>query len=76
MGDSRSTIRRAVAIPTLFGILLLPLLSKAQSTGDLQWGAPVDGLQMAISTIRDADDKFPVFQVALRNVGDKDTTLI
>jgi hypothetical protein len=51
------------------------LASKAQSFDNLQWGTPVDGLQMSISAINDTDPKVPAFQVALRNVGDKDTTL-
>ena len=56
-------------------ILILPLSSNAQSVDDLQWGTAVDGLQMSISRIKDADPKVPSFQVALRNVGEKDIIL-
>lgn len=59
----------------LFSILLFPVSSKAQSLDNLQWGASVDGLQMSISKVASSRTDFPEFQVALRNVGEKDTTV-
>ena len=75
MRRSKTAILFIVTVWGLFSIVLFPLSAKAQSVDDLRWGAPVDGLQMSISTINDGDPNFPVFQIALRNIGDKDTTV-
>ena len=75
MRHTRTKILNTIVICGLFGILLPPLSSNAQSIDNLQWGTAVDGLQMSISIITDADPKVPSFQVGLRNVGDKDIIL-
>ena len=72
---SKSTIYIAGNVWLLLIILLMPICSKAQSLDNLQWGATDDGLQLSISKIASGKTNFPEFQVALRNVGEKDTTV-
>ena len=72
---SKSIILKVAGICLLFSILLLPISSKAQSPDNLQRGATVNGLQMSISTVASSKTNVPEFQVALRNVGEKDTTI-
>ncbi|MBV9242426.1 MAG: hypothetical protein JO314_10495 [Acidobacteria bacterium] len=66
---------RSIGICTVFAVLLLTFVSRAQSVDNMQWGAPVEGLQMSISRIHDDKATVPEFEVVLRNVEDKDTTL-
>ena len=49
--------------------------SRAQSNGNVQFGAQVDGLQMSISAFGSHKLDMPEFQVALRNAGKHDVTL-
>lgn len=73
-------LRRAI----VFGVVttcffLTPLMSSAssrsQSIGSVQWGVPVDGLQISISVADSQNLDVPEFQVALRNAGKQDVTL-
>jgi hypothetical protein len=63
---------------SLCGLLCLFLLA-AKSDGQTgegeKWGLPIQGLQMSISAVGQDKIAEPEFQVALRNIGEKDVTL-
>jgi len=67
--------KRSMSICIFFAMSWLFLPLEAQSVDDAQWGRPVGGLQMSISRIHDDKATVPGFEVVLRNIGDKDTTL-
>ncbi|MDT5270903.1 MAG: hypothetical protein QOH49_3089 [Acidobacteriota bacterium] len=64
----------AIGICTLLA-LLSPASSKGRAAENLQWGAPVDGLQMSILTAGSGNVDVPELQVALRNTGEWDVVL-
>lgn len=57
------------------GRILSPTEAAGASTLDGGWGPTVDGVQMSLSTIDSADKNTRDLQIAVRNVGDHDTTL-
>lgn len=75
MKHSKTKLFIALSIFLFSSILLLPISSKSQSLDNLQWGATVNGLQMSISTVDSGKASVSEFQVALRNVEEKDTTV-
>ena len=64
----------AIGICTLLA-LLSPDSVGGRAAGQLQWGAPVDCLEMSISALDPSGLNVPAFQVALRNSGERDVTL-
>ena len=73
-------LRKAIVFGVVGTCLFLTLLmssasSRSQSSGSLQWGVPVDGLQISISAADSQNLDVPEFQVALRNAGKQDVTL-
>lgn len=70
--------RRFILGAFIFGLFLYHLpytLTSGRSLEDLQWGSPVNGLQMSVSAITANKGDVPEFQVALLNIGDHDVTL-
>ena len=73
-------LRKAIMFDVIGTCLFLNLLmssasSRAQAIGSVDWGVPVEGLQMSISVVDSHNLDVPEFQVALRNAGTKDVTL-
>lgn len=73
------SLRKAIVFGVGTCLFLTLLISSAstrsQSIGSVQWGVPVDGLQMSISAADSQNLDVPEFQVALRNAGKQDVTL-
>lgn len=74
MKTLKATALSAIGICTLLS-LLSPASSKGRTAENLQWGAPVDGLQMSILAAGSGNVDVPQFQVALRNTGERDVVL-
>ena len=74
-----ATTRIPIALVGLFvaNFLLLGASSAAQQSRAPDWGAPVNGLQMAMHLDRTRGTQFrtPKFSVELRNAGEKDLVL-
>lgn len=73
-------LRKAIVTGLIVTCIFLNLLlsfasSRVQPIENSQWGAPVDGLQMSISSTDSHNLDIPELQVALRNVGKEDVTL-
>jgi hypothetical protein len=74
MKTLKPTTLSVIVIGT-FLCLLSPDPLGGRAAENLQWGAPIDGLQMSITALNSGDMSVPVFQVALRNIGERDVTL-
>lgn len=74
MKTLKLTALRVMVICT-FLCLLSPDSSGGRAADNSQWGAPIDGLQMSITALNSSDMSVPAFQVALRNIGERDVTL-
>jgi hypothetical protein len=59
----------------LIGLFVPPASSRAQSSENPAWGAPVDGLRMSISAADSLRRDSPEFQIAFQNAGEKDLIL-
>jgi hypothetical protein len=73
-------LRKAIVFGVVGTCLFLTLLmssasSRSQSIDSVQWGVPVDGLEMSISAADSQNLDVPEFEVALRNAGKQDVTL-
>jgi hypothetical protein len=72
----QKSIGFGVIITYLFlNLSLSSASSRVQSIGNLQWGAPVNGLQLSISDAHSNNLQVPEFQVAFLNAGEQDVTL-
>jgi hypothetical protein len=67
----------AICVVFAANFLLLGVSSAAQQTRAPEWGAPVNGLQMAmhLDRTRGAQSRTPKFTVELRNAGERDIVL-
>jgi hypothetical protein len=74
MKTPKLTALRVIVICT-FLCLLSPDSLGGRAAENSQWGAPTDGLQMSITALNSSDVSVPAFQVALRNIGERDVTL-
>lgn len=74
MSTLKTAVLCSISICFFFSLLLSSGSSKGQSVESLQWGAPVDRLQMSLSATSSSKADVPQFQVAFRNAGE-DLTL-
>jgi hypothetical protein len=75
MKTLKATVLSALSICLSLALFLSSAPLSVQSAESFQWGAPVGGLQMSISASGSRNIDVPEFQVALRNIGDRDVML-
>lgn len=75
MKAQKTIVLSAICICLFLSLFLSSALSRGRSIESLQWGAPVDGLQMSISATHSSNLDTPEFQVSMWNIGEQDVTL-
>lgn len=75
MKTQKAVVLRVISTCLFLNLFLSSASSRVQSIDSLQWGAPVDGLQMSLSTANSRKMDIPEFQVVVRNAGEQDVTL-
>lgn len=71
----QAIVFRVIVTCLFFNLLLSSASLRVQSLSDVQWGAPVEGVEMALSASESPNLDSPEFRVTLRNAGKQDVTL-
>ncbi|MEP6903300.1 MAG: hypothetical protein ABJA66_16350 [Actinomycetota bacterium] len=64
-----------ICVSLFLGNFLTAASSKDKSPDKLEWGTPVDGIELSVSAAASQKAEIPEIQLELQNTGDKDITL-